>query len=71
MTEMNLTSTERQDMTDGPLLTTGQAATLLHVSSETIRRWAARGLIESQRLPSGQLRIKVDQTTIQEEVTND
>lgn len=47
-------------MKDTPLLTTGQAATLLHVSSETIRRWAAKGLIESQRLPSGQLRIKLD-----------
>lgn len=39
------------------LLTTGEAAKQLQVSSETIRRWAAKGLIESYRLPSGQLRV--------------
>lgn len=41
-------------------LTTGQAAALLQVSSETIRRWANQGLLKSYRLPSGQLRIHSD-----------
>jgi excisionase family DNA binding protein len=46
-------------MTEHPAhLTTGQTAALLHVSSETIRRWANQGLIKSYRLPSGQLRIE-------------
>ena len=46
-----------QNMTELAHLTTGQAAALLHVSSETVRRWANQGLIKSYRLPSGQLRI--------------
>lgn len=58
---MNPTQPQGQNMTE-PIehLTTGQAAALLQVSSETIRRWANQGLLKSYRLPSGQLRIDSD-----------
>ena len=40
------------------LLTSSDAATLLDVSDETIRRWAEARLIAHIRLPSGQLRFR-------------
>ncbi len=39
------------------LLTTGEAATRLHVTDETVRRWIAAGKIPAITLPSGQFRI--------------
>lgn len=39
------------------LLTTGEAATMLSVTDETIRRWIAAGRIPAITLPSGQFRI--------------
>lgn len=38
------------------LLTTPEAAAILGVSSETVRRWAESRKIRHRRLPSGQLR---------------
>ena len=38
------------------LLTTTDAAALLKVSGETVRRWVEAGRIRHVRLPSGQLR---------------
>lgn len=40
------------------LLSTSEGATILEVSDETLRRWAADGLIRHIRLPSGQLRFE-------------
>lgn len=46
-------------MTEGErLLTTSQAALILHVSDETVRRWAEEKRIRHLRLPSGQLRFR-------------
>jgi excisionase family DNA binding protein len=42
-------------MTD-TLLSISEAARLLEVSTDTLRRWADRGLIETVRLPSGHRR---------------
>lgn len=42
------------------LLTTTGAAQLLQVSDETVRRWAATGLIRHIRLPSGHLRFELE-----------
>jgi excisionase family DNA binding protein len=39
------------------LLSATEAAALLQVSDETVRRWADAGKIRHVRLPSGQLRI--------------
>ena len=48
-------------MTEGErLLTTSQAAIILHVSDETVRRWAEMKRIRHVRLPSGQLRFRRD-----------
>lgn len=44
-------------MTDD-LLTTTEAAALLDVHGETLRRWVADGWIRHIRLPSGQLRFR-------------
>lgn len=38
-------------------ITTGEAARMLQVSPETVRRWIKSGYIDAQRLPSGQARI--------------
>lgn len=38
------------------LLTTSAAAGLLHISDETLRRWAEEKKVRHVRLPSGQLR---------------
>ena len=40
------------------LISTSQAALLLHVTDETVRRWAETGIIRHIRLPSGQLRFE-------------
>lgn len=40
------------------LLTSPQAATLLQVTEETVRRWAEERKIRHIRLPSGQLRFR-------------
>ena len=40
------------------MLSTTEAAEILGVSAETIRRWAADGKIQAVRLPGGQLRIQ-------------
>lgn len=42
------------------LYTTAEAAERLAVSTETLRRWAANGDIDSILLPSGQRRFKVE-----------
>ena len=42
--------------TPAELITSGQAASLVGVTDETIRRWADQGRIRHVRLPSGQLR---------------
>jgi excisionase family DNA binding protein len=58
---MIFTQLQGHNMTEQPThLTTGQAAAILQVSSETVRRWANQGLLKSYRLPSGQLRIQSD-----------
>jgi excisionase family DNA binding protein len=40
------------------LVSTLVAAQLLQVSDETVRRWAADGLIRHIRMPSGQIRFR-------------
>jgi excisionase family DNA binding protein len=40
------------------LLTAQEAAIILEVSDETLRRWAEDGLIRHIRYPSGQLRFE-------------
>ena len=40
------------------LLSAAEAAAILEVSDETLRRWANTGLIHYIRLPSGQLRFE-------------
>lgn len=40
------------------MVSTLMAAEMLQVSDETIRRWAAEGLIRHIRLPSGQIRFR-------------
>jgi len=44
-------------------ITTGEAARMLGVSSETVRRWIKSGYIKAQHLPSGQARITVETIT--------
>ena len=34
----------------GPMLTVGEAATLLHIHTNTLRRWADRGYIRAYRI---------------------
>ena len=41
-----------------PLLRTSEAASVLGVSDETLRRWAADGRIRHIKLPSGQVRFR-------------
>lgn len=41
-----------------PLLRTSEAATVLGVSHETLRRWVADGKIRHVKLPSGQMRFR-------------
>lgn len=43
-------------VTDPEFLTTGEAALVLGVSDETVRRWAETRKLRHVRLPSGQLR---------------
>jgi excisionase family DNA binding protein len=43
-------------VTPSDLVNTGEAARILGVSDETVRRWADERLIRHVRLPSGQLR---------------
>lgn len=45
-------------MATDPLLRTAEAATVLGVSDETLRRWAADGKIRHVKLPSGQVRFR-------------
>ena len=45
-------------MATDPLLRTSEAATVLGISDETLRRWAADGLIRHVKLPSGQVRFR-------------
>ena len=45
-------------MTDEPLLRTADAATILGVSDETLRRWVGDGKIRHVKLPSGQVRFR-------------
>lgn len=47
----------RQTVAQPQLLTVAQAATLLHVSEKTIRRWASADKVPYVKLPSGGLRI--------------
>lgn len=39
-------------------LTTGEAAAILDVSDETLRRWVEEGKIRHLRMPSGRLRFR-------------
>jgi len=39
------------------MISTGEAARMLGVSSETVRRWIKRGHIHATQMPSGQSRI--------------
>jgi excisionase family DNA binding protein len=43
-------------MANEPMLTSGQAAEIVGVTDETIRRWAEDGKVRHVRLPSGRLR---------------
>lgn len=43
-------------MNNSELLTTSQAAEILGVSDETVRRWASERKIRHRRTPAGQLR---------------
>lgn len=45
----------------GKLLTTAQAAEMLAVSKDTIRRYVRLGQLEAVRLPSGHYRVHEDQ----------
>ena len=40
------------------LISTPEVAEMLHVTDETVRRWAETGIIRHIRLPSGQLRFE-------------
>jgi excisionase family DNA binding protein len=40
------------------LLTAGEAAVLLNLSDETLRRWAKTGRVRYVRLPSDQIRFR-------------
>ena len=40
------------DKTLGPLLTVKEVARLLHIHSNTVRRWSDRGLIRAYRISS-------------------
>lgn len=40
------------------LLTSGQAAAIVGVTDETIRRWAEDGKVRHMRLPSGRFRFR-------------
>ena len=42
----------------GPLLTAREVAELLGVSTETVLRWARRGLLPAIRLPGGAIRFQ-------------
>jgi excisionase family DNA binding protein len=44
-------------MTTIEMITTGEAARMLRVSPETVRRWIKRGYIHATQMPSGQSRI--------------
>lgn len=41
-----------------PLLSTGEAAKILDVSDETLRRWTKEGLVRHVRMPSGRMRYR-------------
>ncbi len=43
-------------MATDPLLSTGEAAKLLNVSDETLRRWTKEGRVRHVRMPSGRSR---------------
>jgi excisionase family DNA binding protein len=43
----------------GYLLSTREAAAILEVTDETVRRWAADGLIRHVRMPSGVIRFEL------------
>lgn len=45
-------------MPTDPMLTTGEAAKLLAVSDETLRRWTKEGLVRHVRMPSGRVRYR-------------
>lgn len=45
-------------MATDPLLSTSEAASLLDVSDETLRRWTKEGLIRHVRMPSGRSRYR-------------
>ncbi len=45
---------------DNEQLSTGQAARLLHVSGESIRRWCRAGILNSGRLPGGGYRVRME-----------
>jgi len=45
-------------VTTEPLLSTSEAARLLDVSDETLRRWTKEGLIRHVRMPSGRPRYR-------------
>jgi excisionase family DNA binding protein len=49
--------------TEGSLLSMGQAAKQLHVSSGTVRNWIEKGYISAVRYPSGQRRIPESEVT--------
>jgi excisionase family DNA binding protein len=53
------------------LLTVAQAASLLNVSEEAIRRWVADGKVPSVKLPSGGLCIPQDALLASLEGTHD
>ena len=44
-------------MTTTEMISTGEAARMLRVSPETVRRWIKRGYIHATQMPSGQSRI--------------
>lgn len=53
-----MTPDQAQAATGTHLLTTGEAAARLGVSSNTLRRWADDRRIKHVRLPSGRLRFR-------------
>lgn len=43
---------------DDTLMTTGEVASIMGVTSETVRDWIAGGRLSAVRLPSGRYRVK-------------
>lgn len=64
--------TDRDTYTEAEYLPIGEAARVLGVSVETVRRWNSRGLIKSSRTLGGQRRFaRAEVDRVKTEVTSE